>query len=126
MIAADANEDDTLKKPTVRLTDDTSEKEMEAFKKPPGNLTADAFENEPFKNPLPPGNLTGKIEGLERALSLDRTVSPPRIKLWLIKMEGLERVMDEIKMVSLPKIKLWLLTVLIQIILIMKQILPTL
>ena len=51
------------KKPPVRLTDDTSEKEMEAFKKPPGNLTADASENEPFKKPLPPGRLTGKNEG---------------------------------------------------------------
>ena len=42
--AAAATDDATLKKPTGRLTDGTSEKviEAEAFKKPPGKLSADA------------------------------------------------------------------------------------
>ena len=43
--AADVTEDATLKKPTGGLTDDTSEKEIEAeaFKKPPGKLFANTF-----------------------------------------------------------------------------------
>ena len=64
MNAADATVVTTLKKPTGELTDDTSEKEIEAeaFKKPPDKLSADTSDNEPFKKPLPPSRLTGKKE----------------------------------------------------------------
>ena len=60
--AVNAAKASTLKKPTCKLTDDTSEKEIEAFKKPICKLSAYASEFEPFKKPLPTGRLTGKKE----------------------------------------------------------------
>ena len=50
---------------TGALTEDTSEKEIEAEAaiEPLGRLPAEASDLEPFNKPLPPGLLTGKKEG---------------------------------------------------------------
>ena len=51
--AADATEAATVKKPTGRRSDGTSEKEVEAraFKKPSGKLSTDAAEFNPSRRP---------------------------------------------------------------------------
>ena len=70
---AGATEAAILKKPSGKLTDNTSEKEIEAeaFKKSSGKLSADTSEFEHFMKPLLPGSLTGKKEGSKNSCDAD-------------------------------------------------------